>query len=125
LKAGDTFYVLDRAVDTHLGVVISDPEKCAERVVMVSMTTHEDYKEDVCLLDAGDHPKISHKTCIAYNEARMTSLGRFTRLRDDGHLSIQPPVSDKVLSRIREGVSKSKMIKYKYVELLIDQGVIE
>jgi len=53
VKAGDTFYIRDRSVDTHLWVVISDPEKDAERVVIVSMTTYENYKEDVCLLDQG------------------------------------------------------------------------
>ncbi len=31
------------------------------------MTTYEDYKEDACLLDVGDHPNISHKSCVAYN----------------------------------------------------------
>src|SRR5262249_20181717 len=125
MKGGDTFYVRNRAFDTHLWVVISDPEKDSERVVMVSLTTYEDYKEDVCLLDAGDHPRISHKTCIAYNEARMTTLENLIALRDGGQLSIQAPVSPEVLARIRDGVSKSTRINYKYIEVLLDQGVIE
>jgi hypothetical protein len=60
MKAGDTFYISDRGVDTHLWVVISDPDRDAERVVLVSMTTYEGYKEAVCLLDVGDHPRVSH-----------------------------------------------------------------
>jgi hypothetical protein len=49
VKAGDTFYVGDRSVDTHLWVVISDPEKDAERVVTVSVTTYEDWNDStVC-----------------------------------------------------------------------------
>ena len=27
MKAGDTFYIRDREVDTHLWVVISDPDR--------------------------------------------------------------------------------------------------
>ena len=75
-------------------------------MVMVSMTTYESYKEDVCLLDVGDHPNVSHKTCIAYNQARMTTLENLTTLRDSGHLSMQAPVSEDVLSRIRAGASR-------------------
>jgi hypothetical protein len=125
MRGGDTFYVRDRAVDTHLWVVISEPEQDPERVVMVSLTTYEDYKEAVCLLDVGDHPRINHRTCVAYNEARMTTLKNLIALRDGGQLSIQVPVSPEVLARIRDGVSKSTRIDYKYIEILLDQGVIE
>src|SRR5262249_11937579 len=125
VKAGDTFYVRDRSVDTHLWVIISEPEADADRVLMVSLTTYEPYKEDVCLIDVGDHPRISHKTCVAYNEARMTTLSKLTGLRDGGLLSMQAPVSEDLLARIRAGVSRSKTIKYQYVEFLLDQGVIE
>jgi hypothetical protein len=125
VRAGDTFYVRDRSVDTHLWVIISDPETDAGRVLMVSLTTYEAYKEDVCLIDVGDHPRITHKSCVAYNEARMTTLAKLTALRDGGYLSVQAPVSDELLARIRAGVSLSTKIKYQYVEFLLDQGVIE
>ena len=44
MKAGDAFYIRDRSVDTHLWVVISDPQRDPARVIMVSVTTFEDYK---------------------------------------------------------------------------------
>lgn len=125
MKAGDTFYIRDRSVDTHLWLILSDPEMDPERVLMVSMTTHEPYKEDACLLNKGDHPRISHETCVAYNEARLISLEKLKALSDGGYLSLQAPLAPEVLKRIREGVSRSTMIKYKHVELLLDQGVID
>ena len=125
MNAGDTFFVRDRFIDTHLWVVISDPAKDPDRVLMVSMTTYEPYKEKACLLEAGDHPRVTHSTCIAYDEARLIALKSLTALRDGGRLSVQDPVSDALLSRIREGVSRSTRIKFKYVELLLDQGLIE
>jgi hypothetical protein len=125
MKAGSTFYIRDRDVDTHLWVVISDPDGDPTRVIMVSMTTYENYKEAVCLLDVGDHPSISHKTCIAYNEARMQTRDRLNTLIGGGYLSMQPPVSEEVLRRIRAGVSQSTKIHYKYIEILLDQEVIE
>ena len=125
MKAGDTFYISERGVDAHLWVVISDPDRDVERVVLVSMTTYEDYKEDVCLLDVGDHPRVSHKTCIAYNEARMTTLANLRALQDGGHLRAQVSVTKELLARIRDGVSRSTKINYKYVEILLEQEVIE
>jgi hypothetical protein len=107
VKAGDTFFLTDRAVDTHLWVVISDPAKDSERVVLVSVTTFEPHKEAVCLLDVGDHPTISHKSCIAYNEARMTALGTLIGLRDGGHMSPQAPVSTELLMRTQKDMQVS------------------
>jgi hypothetical protein len=77
------------------------------------------------LIDVGEHARVSHKTCIAYNEARMTTLEKLKVLRDGGHLVVQPPASNELLARIRDGVSRSARIKYKFVEILLEQGVIE
>jgi len=38
---------------------------------------------------------------------------------------MQAPLSPEVLARIRDGVSKSTKIHYKYIEFLLEQGVIE
>ncbi len=92
---------------------------------MVSVTTYETYKEDACLLDAGDHPRITHKSCAFYSETRMTTLAMLHALRDRGLLSLQPPFAKPVLARIRDGVSLSKQIKAKYIEILLEQGAIE
>ncbi len=92
---------------------------------MVSLTTYEPYKEDVCLLDVGDHPRISHKTCVAYNKARMIALDTLNTLKANGALSTQEAVSAEILKRIRDGFSKSTKVHFRYIEILLDQGVIE
>jgi hypothetical protein len=103
VNAGDAFFITDRSVDTHLWVIISDTQKDPQRVVMVSITTLEPHKESVCLLDPGDHPRITHKSCVYYQETRMTTQERLFSLRDGCFLSLQPSVSPDILSRIREG----------------------
>ena len=125
MKAGDTFLLRDRRVGSHLWIVISDPELDAERVIMVSMTSYEMYKEDVCLINVGDHPWFDHKTCIAYDEARMTTLERLQVLTDANSLCKLPPVSSEILRRIRKGVSKSTRIEFKYIDILIEQGDVD
>lgn len=125
MNAGDAFFINDRSVDTHLWIVISDTKKDPGRVVMVSITTYESYKENVCLLEAGDHPRVVHKSCVFYRETRMTTLETLQGLRDRGSLSVQPAVSESILSRIRDGVSKSIEIKPKFIDILLEQEVIE
>jgi len=62
VTSGATFFIKDRSIDSHLWVIISDPLKDPTQVVMVSITTYESRKESACILDAGDHPGISHKS---------------------------------------------------------------
>jgi hypothetical protein len=125
VRPGDTFTLRDRSVDSHLWIVVSDPVLDAERVFFVSMTSYDVTKEKVCLLDVGDHPFIKHRTCIAYDFARMAPLNVLITLRDQGHLSMGEPVSADLLERIRQGISLSRRIRVEYVALMIDQGLLD
>jgi hypothetical protein len=124
VKAGDTFTLKNKSVDSHLWVIVSDPTVDEARVLFVSMTSYDVTKEKVCLLDVGDHPFVKHKTCIAYDfEGRP--LKTLIALRDQGHLSMGQPVSDELLERIRLGVSLSRRINVEHVVLMIDQGPLD
>ena len=125
MKAGDTFYLPDPSADGHLWVIISDPEKDADRVLFVSMTSYDVDKEDVCLIQAGEHPRVTHTTCIHYKLTRHSSLEILDRLRDTGYLRVQPPVSEDVLRRIRRGASLSKRIDFEYIELMGEQDLLD
>ena len=125
MEAGDTFYLPDKAADEHLWIVISDPGKNPDRVLLVSMTSYDVDKEDVCLIDAGEHPRVKHKTCICYKPARATSLENLRRLRDTGYLAIQEQVSRELLQRIRRGVSLSRRIDLEHIELMEEQELLD
>src|SRR5690242_17903142 len=107
MKAGDTFFLAGGAADRHLRVIISDPGIDPERVLFVSMTSYDITKEDVCLLEVGDHPFVKHRTCIAYGDAKEAPLEALIQLRDAGHLRPSEPVSPELLERIRRGISLS------------------
>ena len=125
MKAGDTFFLAGGAADRHLRVIISDPTINPDRVIFVSMTSYDVTKEEVCLLDVGDHPFVKHKTCIAYASAKEAGLQALLQLRDAGQLRPDIPVSSEILKRIRRGASLSKDIKLKYLELMLDQGLLD
>jgi hypothetical protein len=125
MEAGNTFYLPDKSAYGHLWIVISDPKKNPDRVLLVSMTSYDVDKEDVCLIEAGEHPKVKHKTCIYYKPARATSLENLLRLRDSGYLDMQEPVSAELLQRIRRGVSLSRRIDLEHMELMEEQELLD
>ena len=125
MEAGETFYLPDKAADGHLWIVISDPAKDSDRVLLVSMTTYDVDKEDVCLIEAGEHPKVKHKTCICYKPARATSLANLNRLRDSGYIEMQEPVSADLLQRIRRGAALSRRIELEHLELMEEQELLD
>jgi hypothetical protein len=125
VKSGDTFTLKDKSVDSHLWIIVSDPAVDAERVLFVSMTSYDVTKEKVCLLDVGDHPFIKHRTCIAYDFAKVAPLKALVALRDQGQLTVSQPVSDELLERICQGISLSRRISVEYVMLMIDQGLLD
>jgi hypothetical protein len=124
VRAGDTFF-LSGVADRQLWVILSDPEIDPGRVLFVSLTSHDVTKEDVCMIEAGEHPFIRHKTCAYYGDIREASLAKLAAIRDAGRLVTNVPVSADLLARIRRGVSRSKDIQYKYVDFLLEQGVMD
>jgi hypothetical protein len=94
-------------------------------VLFVSITSYDVTKEDVCLLDVADHPFVKHKSCIAYGSAKDAPLAALLGLLSAGQLRISEPVSAGLLERIRRGVSLSRDIKQKYIDLMLEQDMLD
>ena len=47
MNLGDTFLIREADINDHLQVVISDPKKDADRVLIVSITSYKPHKESV------------------------------------------------------------------------------
>ncbi len=73
----------------------------------------------------GDHPFIKHKTCIAYEFAKVAPLKTLLDLRNQGLVVMSQPISVELLERIRQGVSLSRRINVEYVDMMINQGLLD
>jgi hypothetical protein len=124
VHVGDTFFI-EGVADHHLWVIISDPEIDSSHVIFVSMTSLDVTKEDVCIIESGEHPFVKHRTCIAYHDARRASLENLHHLQSLGRILPQQPVNSELLTRIRRGASLSRDIPIEILELLLDQGVLD
>lgn len=125
MRAGDAFFLKKVAADKHLWVIISDPEAHPDQVLFVSMTSYDLTKEDVCLIDQGEHPFVKHKTCIDYSDARHATSAQLDTLLTAEQILRATSVSDDLLERIRIGASLSEDLPQRYKKLLRSQGLID
>jgi hypothetical protein len=123
VKAGDTFLV-SLAADEHLWMIISEPAADPERVLVVNFSTWKPYHDQACVLNPGDHPFLTRRTCVNYPEARVASDAILEKLLAAKQIFPRQPLPAALLQQIREGARRSGM-KLEYVQILIDQGLIE
>ncbi len=123
MKAGSTFLL--SAVDKHLWIVLSDPDRDSEHILLVNLTTFDDRKEPVCILDRGSHPWITHRTCVNYADSRVCSLADLLTLKDKGLLMLQDPMPADLLKRIRDSAMDSERMPLDNANVLIDQGLVD
>ena len=130
MDIGDTFLLRNQEIDEHLYIVISDPGIDPSQVVIVSLTSydnfqHEIYKDGSCILHPDDHPWILHQTCVSYRDGRSVSKDQLDALLEAGHLQMREPVGKEVLERIHEGAEKTDELPNKCRTILASQMVIE
>jgi len=123
MDAGSTFLLTQK--DSHLWIVLSDPAIDAENVLIVNLTTAHHLKESVCLLEAGEHPWVCHRTCVNYADAKVVPLKSLYALKDKGLLRLQNPLSAALLQRVREGAAPSVRMSLENAQILIDQRLID
>ena len=92
--------------------------------MLVNFTKYRPDKDQACIVERGDHPFISQKTCVEYRGAKTASAPELQTLLDGGQISSHSPVSPELLARIRDGVPNSRM-RNEHVLILISQGVVD
>jgi hypothetical protein len=125
MRIGDTFIERARTTNDHLHVVISDPDKCADRVLIVTVTTLNDEKESVCVFGANEHPWIRRTSCIAFDFARFVTNEQLEKARAAGLFEMFPPFPDLLLKRIWAGAAESTRLEDQFADLLIEQGFLD
>jgi hypothetical protein len=65
VRTGDVFRFVGIA-DIHVWMIISDPARDPSKVLIVNFTTWESHIDKACIVEAGEHPFIVHKTLINY-----------------------------------------------------------
>lgn len=125
MKAGDVFRFVGIA-DIHVWMIISDPFRDPRNVLMVNFTTWEPHLDQACVLEAGEHPFIVHKTVVNYARARVVADAILEQLRTANRLELlNDPLSTMLLAKIRESAMNSVTLPLDAGQILIDQDLVD
>jgi hypothetical protein len=117
--------------------VISEPETYTEDLLVCVNTTSYDpyrreavYNDSSCIIEADEHPGISHTTCVCYEgfPSGLCSIHHLeSRLMAKGgkaYYAVTPPASPELLKKMRDGAARSDHLPYEAREVLEGQGLI-
>ncbi len=111
--------------EQHPWVVLSDPTINPDSVLIVNLTSWEEYKEQTCLVDRGEHACITRKSCVYYEGATITTLQALLDAKDGGVLKVErEAMPADVLQRMRDGAGRSENLSMGAQDLLRQQGLI-
>jgi hypothetical protein len=125
MEAGTAFLAIDpHSRREHLWVILSDPKKDDQKVLIVNLTTLDDRRERTCVLQSGDHPCVRHETAVHSEESRGTTLKALYDGKGAGLIKLVDPVSPALLQRTREGAVASSRISLENADVLVEQGLV-
>ncbi|MFP4053165.1 MAG: hypothetical protein ACLFV7_04800 [Phycisphaerae bacterium] len=125
---GDTFWAggVTEGVDGHLCVILSDPAIDPEQVVIVTVTTWEEYKDDSCMLEPGEHPFVWHLSCIDYRGlAFPVPVQKLEAMQEKDSIKPREPLTPHVLHRVLEGAGESPFLPNLFHKILLEQDLID
>ncbi len=108
----------------HMWIIISDPIKFPDNVLIVNMTTQRTTIEIECELHPGDHPDVEHPSYIIFSKARVYSVEKLTEDILLGFISPTSSVDLALLERIRAVDGQSIFIARSHKKLLMSQDLI-
>ena len=61
---GETFFLANRDIDSHLQVIISDPAASPDSIVTANFTSWRADKDQSCIVEPGEHHYVTRRSCI-------------------------------------------------------------
>jgi hypothetical protein len=125
VRAGDVFRFTGIA-DVHVWMIISDPARDPAKVLMVNFTTWEPHLDQACIIEAGEHPFVAHRTVINYARSRIVPDAALEQLRNAGRLQLlNDPLSAALLTKVRESAMNSVRLPIEAADILTEQELVD
>lgn len=126
MRPGDTFITTDpsTARDTHLWVIVSDPDQDEDRIIILNLTTAAKHHDKTCVLVVGDHPFITRDSAIKYGQGYVVSRATLEAKLTARQIERRDPMSAPVLQKIRDGAATSPFLPFEQFKILREQGII-
>ncbi len=104
LLAGRCVWLDDRG-GGHLYLFITECVGNPSQTIMVNVTSWRRGLDETCILSPNDHPNISKKSIIYYEDARLIDEWRIEPILRNGDNA--PSISQELLVKIQQGLCQS------------------
>ena len=126
LSAGATLLMPSGSEGDHLYVVLNDPQPfdgygsnfCVLLVNLSSVREGAPF-DDTCVLDAGTHPFVQHRSFVFYRHARVEPESHMLRLVEQGLFKPHEPRAAETFQRIKAGLYASPHTKREFKRLKV------
>lgn len=106
----------------HPWIVLSDPAKDSDAVVIVNLSTKPGPDNPPCIVQPGEHNTISRQSYVRFEKARKTTLNALERGLAGNILSLSTEISAELLRRIQTHLLVSHHVPSELKKILRDQG---
>lgn len=126
MQAGDCFIFRSGNDGGHLWVVISDPYKDKDRVLIANLSTIRGRQlEDLsCVIEPGEHTRVTVKSHVAFSHARVYTDHQLNVMEQGSTIQMKQAFSPELVSRIRDGAAKTPHLKLDMLKLLVEQSLV-
>lgn len=115
-------------VDDHLQVIISEPSLNSDKIVIVNITSWKEcatgLNDGSCIVNAGEHPFITHKSYVYYRKAHCSTLRMLEDAFSQSLMEKREDCTKELLGKILDGAANSRFIPFEIIELLEEQSLI-
>ena len=122
MKQGDAFLWTGVTNDAHLWIVLSDPARNPDELVIVSVSTWEEGAPEECTFRKGEHPFFRKDlSYVAFHRALLISAREFAKQKREDMVPLPP----ELVKRILEGADRTEVMPRKCKRVLQDQGLFD
>jgi hypothetical protein len=118
-ELGDAFLAGQQVHGTsHLWIVINDPKQHADTALFVNVTTLTSISEKTCTLRAGEHPFITHASCIRFASAKIALVTELDTLESCKLIARKQRATAALVAKIRAAAQASPFLPQKCLRLM-------
>jgi len=113
LKPGDCLLIETNRdgfgeIQSHLYVIILEPQGQTRSTIIVNITTLNSKKQDqTIILEPGDHDFIVNHSYVHYGRAEIVPIDHLEVLVGSGEAKQYPPLKEELFQRVCSGILKS------------------
>lgn len=108
----------------HYWFILSEPGQDEHRILVANITSWDDmYGDAACALQAGDHPRITRRCSVNYEDLRIVGLSVLEHLQRGGLISSEPAASIDLLQLMQQGALESEFCPLDHKRILQEQGL--